>query len=385
CPHPCASTAPRPPDGPSRERRERARSRAPPEPPALAPSRRRSGALPVPAELARELHAPPPLHPQESTVPVVDALTHALSTLVHPIQLVVAWILVRLHSALTALGLDPAGGAAWGLAIVGLVVIVRLVLVPLVVVQVRGMRAMRLASPEIRRIQERYRGKSDPASRDAARREQQELMARTGANPLAGCLPILVQAPVLFALYSVLSGIGRQVPVGALTGDLVREADAATLLGAPLSGTLTGAFTGGAAAGSLAGVLVPAVLIVVMYAAQVLTQRLSARAHPVDPTSPLARQQGTFAFVLPAVSAVVAVGFPVGVVLYWATSSLWGLGQQLVIGRLVPSGDQDVARASRPATAEVPADEPTGPAVSARVGGQRQQPRRGTTRRARRG
>jgi YidC/Oxa1 family membrane protein insertase len=316
-------------------------------------------------------------------VPVVDALTHALSTLVHPIQLVVAWILVRLHSALTALGLDPAGGAAWSLAIVGLVVIVRLVLVPLVVVQVRGMRAMRLASPEIRRIQEKYRGKSDPASRDAARREQQELMARTGANPLAGCLPMLVQAPVLFALYSVLSGIGRQVPVGALTGDLVREADAATLLGAPLSGTLTGAFTGGAAVG--AGVLVPAVLIVVMYAAQVLTQRLSARANPVDPTSPLARQQGAFALVLPAVSAVVAVGFPVGVVLYWATSSLWGLGQQLGIGRLVPSGDQDVARASRPAVAEVPAGEPTVPAVTARVGGQRPQPRRGTTRKARRG
>ncbi|MDF2849067.1 MAG: yidC [Oerskovia sp.] len=316
-------------------------------------------------------------------MPVVDALTHALSTLVHPIQLVVAWILVRLHSALTALGLDPAGGAAWSLAIVGLVVIVRLVLVPLVVVQVRGMRAMRLASPEIRRIQEKYRGKSDPASRDAARREQQELMARTGANPLAGCLPMLVQAPVLFALYSVLSGIGRQVPVGALTGDLVREADAATLLGAPLSGTLTGAFTGGAAVG--AGVLVPAVLIVVMYAAQVLTQRLSARANPVDPTSPLARQQGAFALVLPAVSAVVAVGFPVGVVLYWATSSLWGLGQQLGIGRLVPSGDQDVARASRPAVAEVPAGEPTVPAVTARVGGQRPQPRRGTTRKARRG
>lgn len=315
-------------------------------------------------------------------MPVVDALTRALSTLVHPIQLVVAWILVRLHSALTALGLDPAGGAAWSLAIVGLVVIVRLVLVPLVVVQVRGMRAMRLASPEIRRIQEKYRGKSDPASRDAARREQQELMARTGANPLAGCLPMLVQAPVLFALYSVLSGIGRQVPVGALTGDLVREADAATLLGAPLSGTLTGAFTGGAAVG--AGVLVPAVLIVVMYAAQVLTQRLSARANPVD-TTPLARQQGAFALVLPAVSAVVAVGFPVGVVLYWATSSLWGLGQQLVIGRLVPSGDQDVARASRPAVAEVPAGEPTGPAVPARVGGQRPQPRRGTTRKARRG
>ena len=317
-------------------------------------------------------------------MPVVDALTHALSALAHPIRLVVAWILVHLHSALTALGLDPAGGTAWSLAIVGLVVIVRLVLVPLVVVQVRGMRAMRQASPEIRRIQEKYRGTSDPASRDAARREQQELMARTGANPLAGCLPVLVQAPVLFALYSVLSGIGRQVPVGALTGDLVREADAATLLGAPLSGTLTGAFTGGAT-GVLAGVLVPAVLIVVMYVAQVLTQRLSARANPVDPTSPLARQQGMLAFVLPAVSAVVAVGFPVGVVLYWATSSLWGLGQQLVVGRLLPSGDQDVARAARPEVAEVPAGEPAGPAVAARVGGQRPQPRRGTARKARRG
>ncbi|MEK8229066.1 YidC/Oxa1 family membrane protein insertase [Oerskovia sp. M15] len=122
----------------------------------------------------------------------------------------------------------------------------------------------------------------------------------------------------MFALYSVLAGIGRQTSVGPLTGELVREADAATLLGAPLSGTLWDA-------DAVAGVLVPAVLIVVMYAAQVLTQRLSARNNPpTDPTNPLARQQGMLAFVLPALSAVVAVGFPVGVVVYWATSSLWG-------------------------------------------------------------
>ncbi|MFJ4108059.1 membrane protein insertase YidC [Oerskovia enterophila] len=326
-------------------------------------------------------------------MPVLDTLTHALSTLVHPLQVVVAWILVHLHSALTALGLDPAGGAGWSLAIVGLVVVVKLLLVPLVVTQVRGMRAMRLASPEIRRIQEKYRGRTDAASRDAARREQQELMARTGANPLAGCLPLLVQAPVLFALYSVLSGIGRQTPVGALTGDLVRQADAATLLGAPLSGTLTGALGG---SGGLAGVLVPAVLIVLMYAAQVLTQRFSARSNPpADPTNPLARQQGTLAFVLPAVSAVVAVGFPVGVVLYWATSSLWGLGQQLVIGRLVTSGEQDGSRSRRAPAPGSPAQEtsaagrtepngPAGPAAAPRAGGQRPQPRRGTTRKGRR-
>ncbi len=313
-------------------------------------------------------------------MPVLDTLTHALSTLVHPLQLVVAWILVHLHGALTSLGLDPAGGAGWSLAIVGLVVVVKLLLVPLVVAQVRGMRAMRLASPEIRRIQEKYRGRTDAASRDAARREQQELMTRTGANPLAGCLPVLVQAPVLFALYSVLSGIGRQTPVGALTGDLVRQADAATLLGAPLSGTLTGALGGTA---GLLGVLVPAVLIVLMYAAQVLTQRLSARDNPpADPTNPLARQQGVLAFVLPAVSAVVAVGFPVGVVLYWATSSLWGLGQQLVVGRLLPSGGQEGSPAPRTSVTGSPAPEPT---ATPRAGGQRPQPRRGTTRRGRRG
>ncbi|MGW6004889.1 membrane protein insertase YidC [Oerskovia enterophila] len=327
-------------------------------------------------------------------MPVVDTLTHALSTLVHPLQLVVAWILVRLHGALTSLGLDPAGGAGWSLAIVGLVVVVKLLLVPLVVAQVRGMRAMRLASPEIRRIQEKYRGRTDAASRDAARREQQELMTRTGANPLAGCLPVLVQAPVLFALYSVLSGIGRQTPVGALTGDLVRQADAATLLGAPLSGTLSGTLGGPA---GLAGVLVPAVLIVLMYAAQVLTQRLSARDNPpADPTNPLARQQGVLAFALPAVSAVVAVGFPVGVVLYWATSSLWGLGQQLVIGRLVASRDQVRSQSRQvpapsacapdaPAAGPAGPNGPTGPAAAPRAGGQRPQPRRGTTRKARRG
>ncbi|MEK8229065.1 hypothetical protein NKG05_28590 [Oerskovia sp. M15] len=121
-------------------------------------------------------------------MPVLDTLTHALTVLVHPLQWVVAWILVHLHGGLSALGLDPAGGAAWSLAIVGLVVIVKLLLVPLVVTQVRGCAP---CAPLARDPADpgEVPGKTDAASRQAARREQQELVQRTGANPLrAACL-----------------------------------------------------------------------------------------------------------------------------------------------------------------------------------------------------
>ena len=255
-------------------------------------------------------------------MPFVDAITTVLS----PLRSLVAWVLVRAHDLLSTLGLDPTGGATWALAIVVLVATVRLLLVPLVVQQVRAAHAMSAVQPELARITQKYRGRTSAGAVEARRREQQDALRAARANPLSGCLPGLLQAPVLYALFSVLDGIRRGQSVGALTPALVQVAGAATVAGASLAATTSGATAA-----------VTVTLIAVMCAGQVIASLLAARNRPpVDPSSPMSGAVRWMPYVLPVGLAVTAVHFPVGVLVYWATSALWSVGQQLVVNRLLP-------------------------------------------------
>lgn len=267
-------------------------------------------------------------------MPVVDALSTLFSDLLHPIQWLVAWVVVQVHALATALGLDPSGGAAWCLAIVGLVLVVRATLVPLAVAQVRAAHRMQTVQPALRKVRERYAGRTDAASRAALQREQAELLRSSGANPLGGCLPALVQAPVLYALFTTLRGLGDHVAVGPLGAGLVRQADAATLLGAPLSGVLWGST-------HMPTTVVALVLVALMAATQLGTLRL-ATVKNTSPASldahPFARQQQTvLLYALPVLVAVPGLHVPIGVLLYWLTSTVWSLGQQLVVLRVLPN------------------------------------------------
>lgn len=260
-----------------------------------------------------------------------------LSTLVHPFRWLVAWVLVTAHDALAPLGLDPAG-AAWVLAVVVLVVVVRVALLPLVVRQVRSAHALALVQPRLREVQQRHRGRTDAASRRAQAEEQQAVLREAGVNPLAGCLPGLAQAPVLYALYLTLAGLGHGGGVGPLTASLAQQAGAATLWGAPLAGALTAATSAGALAVGIAAV-------VVLCVGQGFAAWLAARNRPAaDPGDPVARATASLPLVLPLVMAVAAVHMPFGVVLYWATSALWSVGQQVVINRVLPHPERARAR-----------------------------------------
>src|SRR5689334_16970510 len=95
--------------------------------------------------------------------------------LLQPIMVAVAWIMVQFHSLLTSIGLEADGGLAWTLSIVGLVIVIRILLIPLFVKQIKASRGMQLLQPEMQAIQKKYKGKSDPASREAMSRETMEL------------------------------------------------------------------------------------------------------------------------------------------------------------------------------------------------------------------
>lgn len=255
-----------------------------------------------------------------------------LSTILHPLELVVAWIMVACHTLLTGIGLPAEWGGTWALSIVGLVIVIRVLLIPLFVKQIKASRGMQLIQPQVKKIQEKYKDKKDQASRQAMTQETMALYKETGTNPFASCLPILLQSPIFFALFRVLNGIPKKQTVGALNATLVAQADKAKIFGAPLSDTFLHANT-------MSTRVLTIVLVVLMSLTTFTTQRqLMMKNMPAAALdNPFAQQQKLLLYILPLVFAVSGVNFPIGVLLYWLTTNLWSMGQQFYVIRRMPA------------------------------------------------
>ncbi len=257
-----------------------------------------------------------------------------LSTILQPIEWVVAWIMVQFHSLFSSIGMNPASGWTWALSIVGLVVVIRICLIPLFVKQIKASRGLQLIQPEMRKIQDKYKGKKDQASREAMSRETMELYKRTGTNPFSSCLPILLQMPIFFALFRVLNdNIVNKKPIGALTHELAAQADRSTLLGAPLSETFmhTDIFS---------VKVLTIVLIVLMTASTFITQKqLMTQNMPASAmeSNPFMQQQKMMLYIFPLVFAISGINFPIGVLVYWLVTNIWSMGQQFVVIRRMPA------------------------------------------------
>jgi YidC/Oxa1 family membrane protein insertase len=301
-------------------------------------------------------------------------------TLLSPLEYAVAAIMVAFHTVLSAIGLPADSGWTWGLSIVGLVVVIRILLIPLFVKQIRASRAMQLIQPQMKKIQEKYKGKNDTASRQAMQQETMALYRESGTNPFASCLPILLQSPVFFALFRVLNGIPQHKTIGPLNSTLVEQADQAKLFGAQLSDTFTHANT-------LATRILTVVLIILMSLSTFTTQRqLMTKNMPASALdNPFARQQKVLLYVLPLFFAISGVNFPIGVLVYWLTTNLWSMGQQFYVIRRMPAPGSEAEKALQARQARKRANLATEPAVATAtepgapvppVSGQRQQPKR---------
>ncbi len=175
--------------------------------------------------------------------------------LLYPIKVVVAWIMYGWHELFVQVfGMDEKGGLGWALSIVGLVIMMRTLLIPLFVRQIRAQRGLQLISPELQAIQKKYKGKSDPASREAMSRETMELYRKHGTNPFSSCLPILAQSPIFFALFRVLYRLpdaaagnyptkGAGQSIGPIDAVQAGDATNATLFGAPISSSFLNPIT----------------------------------------------------------------------------------------------------------------------------------------------
>src|SRR4051794_489228 len=246
-----------------------------------------------------------------------------------PLYWVISAILVGWHW-LFSLVLDPDGGAAWVLSIIGLTLVIRAALIPLFVKQIKSSRNMQLIQPKVKELQKKY-----GHDREKLAQETMALYRETGTNPFASCLPLLVQMPIFLALFRLLDHAQKnKTGQGFLTDSLAKSFGNAKLFGhIPISATFL------KNDGLVSVQILAAFLVLAMTATTFMTQRqLMTKNMPADAMSgQYAQQQKMLLYVLPVVFAVGGVAFPIGVLFYWTTTNLWTMGQQFYVIRRNPA------------------------------------------------
>jgi YidC/Oxa1 family membrane protein insertase len=270
-----------------------------------------------------------------------------IDTILWPIKWVVELILVAFHELWSFIGLNPNAGLTWVLSIVGLVLVIRAALIPIFVRQIKSQRRMLEVAPQLKKIQDKYKGKKDQFSREAMSRETMELYKKTGTNPLSSCLPLLLQMPIFFSLFSVLSNAqhvnanGTRVPgVGLLNPRLSESFGTSSLFDiAPLHLAIS------TANGNVAVIVIAIIMIILMTGSQFITQLqiMSKNQSAEMKASPMFKQQRVLLYLLPLVFAFSGYTFPLGVMFYWLVSNFWTMAQQFLVIRNMPTPGSEAA------------------------------------------
>lgn len=250
-----------------------------------------------------------------------------------PFKWILEAVMVFFHAAFSAIGFDKDAGYTWVASIVGLVLVVRAALIPLFVKQIRSQRSMYTMQPELAKLQKKYKGRSDRASREEMAREQMAIYKKHGSSPFSSCLPLLAQMPVFFSLYSTLTEAQHSKPgVGLLTVELSQSFAQSHFLGASLSETFL-------TASSISVQILAGVMIVLMSGSQYITQKqiMAKNQNPDIQNSQFAQMQKFMLYVFPLVFLATGISFPLGVLIYWLVSNFWTMGQQYFVIRRMPT------------------------------------------------
>jgi YidC/Oxa1 family membrane protein insertase len=193
-------------------------------------------------------------------------------------------------------------GFGWGMSIVGMTVIVRLAIVPLTIRQIKSMNALRELQPQIKQIQEKYK--------DDRQRMNQEMMKfyrENKVNPLASCIPLLLQLPVFLALFRLLR-----------SDDFKQRLAESSQQGWLFIDNLAHKATG-----------VDLWILIILYVGSQMGASL-VMSVTADKT------QQRIMLLLPLAFAAIIPNFPAGLIVYWITTNFWTFGQQVAVRRIAP-------------------------------------------------
>jgi YidC/Oxa1 family membrane protein insertase len=271
-----------------------------------------------------------------------------------PLYRAVAWLIIQLHAALS-LVFDKDSGWAWGGSIILLTVLMRILIFPLFVKQIHASRKMQELQPQMQALRKKHKN-----DKQRLNQEMMKLYQENGANPLSGCLPLVVQFPVFISLFRVLTKLAEAKPGNGSHGispALVASAQKANIFGAHISDGFLKAW--GADPKSISALIVCGIAVIISSTTTFFTVRSSmARQPAVEEGNPMASAQKMMVFLAP-LFGVFGINFPLGVLMYWVTSNSWTLAQQHYIYKRYPTPRPD-APASGATVAKSKADGPGG-------------------------
>ncbi len=218
-------------------------------------------------------------------------------TILAPVENLLQFVLESLHS-LT----DLAGVGSYGLAIILLTVIIKMLLYPLTVKQVKSMKAMQELSPKMKKIQEKY--KDNP---QVMQQKVGALYKEAGVNPLAGCLPLLIQMPILIGIFYGIRDF--------------QYAGSPLFMGLDISRSLSEFMSAG-------GPEMYAYAVLPVLSA--LTTFLQSKMTMPDTST---TQNQVMLYGMPLFIGYISISFPTGLVLYWVVMNIMQIGQQLFMER----------------------------------------------------
>lgn len=238
----------------------------------------------------------------------------------------------------------------YAVAIILLTLLVMLITTPLTLKGTRSMIKMQLLQPELKKIQEKHKG----GDRQEMNQELMAFYQENQLNPLGGCFPLLVQAPVFLLLFRLIQGLTRfgddgtfdpkYLDPGSQLYQSLDEKREMIAFGLDLSESTTQAL-----GQSILHGLPYLVLILIMIGAQYLQQKQVSARNTGGPTLP---QQQILLKVMPAFFGIISIGFPAALVVYWVTSSIYRIGLQGYITRSLYGGEDSIGKQASAAAAE---------------------------------
>ncbi len=259
-------------------------------------------------------------------------------SILNPLFEAVAWVMMQIHAGLSHF-FGPSSGATWGLSIVILVVLMRLIMVPLFIKQRNSMQKMQSHMPQLAELRKKYKN-----DKQRLNEETMKFYKENGINPLGGCLPLVAQLPVFWALFNVLKAIADwtpgHTPSYGLTVPVVTSARNAKIFGI----SLYDQFLRPAAGETTTSRWLIVVFVLISAGTTFLTMRQSQKRGMMNPSQPDPDQPGAAAaqamsknmmYIAPFF-ALTGLYWAFGLVIYWVTTNIWTLGQQYFLFRNLP-------------------------------------------------
>ena len=252
-----------------------------------------------------------------------------------PIVGQLCWLLGKVMNLIYTMldSVFPGGNGLVGLSIISYTIFVYTLMLPLTINQQRSMKMTSVMQPELQAVQKKYKNKKDQASMMKQQEELQQVYDKYGTSMMGGCLPLLIQMPLLLALYPVIYDIQSYVPA-------IKDAPATvnrflTIPDLTIAPTVMIKNSGSYGISPVLIIITAILLPVLSGATQYLSVKISQAisGQKMDKDNPMAGTMNTMNVTMPLFSVFMVFTLPTGIGLYWVISALVRILQQVLINK----------------------------------------------------